>query len=343
MLYPVLETNDSNLDYYYDFSQSFNEYQKVFDSLNINWHWQPVRQFEVQSTLLNIKNSCINPLVLNLCDGDETNGTPGISVIHNLVQLKIPYTGADAKFYEITTSKIPMKQRFDQTGVSTPAWFIPNDSMSSIDFTFPLILKPAISGGSIGVSIKNVVHSKLDLQLRLTELSNGYRGWELDSGGIIAESFIVGREFTSFIVGSHSNPDACRIYEPIERVFHNSLPDHEKFLSFDRLWEIYEEEEPMPNDENFYEYQSIEKSLSNQIKELSLKAYLAVHGVGYGRLDIRMDEKNQLHVLEVNAQCGISEDENFTSIGAILRVSNVSFSQLVQDILTETLHRNFIL
>jgi D-alanine-D-alanine ligase len=29
----------------------------------------------------------------------------------------------------------------------------------------------------------------------------------------------------------------------------------------------------------------------------------------------------QLYVLEVNAQCGLSEDEDYTSIGAILRMS----------------------
>jgi len=44
-------------------------------------------------------------------------------------------------------------------------------------------------------------------------------------------------------------------------------------------------------------------------------------------------------VLEVNAQCGISEDEDFTSIGAILRVSGISFTELIASILTETIQR----
>ena len=53
-----------------------------------------------------------------------------------------------------------------------------------------------------------------------------------------------------------------------------------------------------------------------------------------------MDRHTQkMYVLEVNAQCGISEDENFTSIGAILRVSNISFTDLIVSILEETIYR----
>ena len=46
---------------------------------------------------------------------------------------------------------------------------------------------------------------------------------------------------------------------------------------------------------------------------------------------------DKLYVLEVNAQCGISEDEDYTSIGAILRFSKGSFSQVVRAILDDAL------
>jgi len=126
--------------------------------------------------------------------------------------------------------------------------------------------------------------------------------------------------------------------------FHPSLPEKEKFLSFDRLWEIYEEETPMPEDGNFYEYQSPDASLIEEIKQLSWDAYCAVKGRGYTRIDIRMDkETKKLYVLEVNAQCGISEDEDFTSIGAILRFSNKTFSQLVTEIINDAVARTPVL
>jgi len=41
----------------------------------------------------------------------------------------------------------------------------------------------------------------------------------------------------------------------------------------------------------------------------------------------------------VNAQCGISEDEDYTSIGAILRLSGNTFSQMVSSIIDNALAR----
>ena len=47
-------------------------------------------------------------------------------------------------------------------------------------------------------------------------------------------------------------------------------------------------------------------------------------------------------MLEVNAQCGLSEDENYTSIGAILRVSGKSFTEITIEILKDALRRSII-
>ena len=65
---------------------------------------------------------------------------------------------------------------------------------------------------------------------------------------------------------------------------------------------------------------------------------MSVGGTGYGRVDIRMDAKTgQLYVLEVNAQCGLSEDENHTSIGAMLRLGKSPYSRLVRQVIDEAL------
>jgi len=126
----------------------------------------------------------------------------------------------------------------------------------------------------------------------------------------------------------------------VERIFHESLPEEEKFLSFDRLWEIYEDERPMPGNENFYNYQPPPASLIPALEKISLDAYLAVGGMGYGRLDIRMDKNTgKLYMLEVNAQCGLSEDEDYTSIGAILRYADKTFSNLVRRIINDAFTR----
>ena len=349
VLSPSLQSEDDNIDYYYDFSQSIAEYSKVFAELNVNWLWQPVNMLTYREVIDTIEaekeNGKVIPVVLNLCDGDEVNGTPGVSVVKLLEEKDIIYTGADEYFYNITTSKIPMKTEFDKAAVPNAAWETIRDKKVDTDSIFetlgtPIIIKPAVSGGSMGVGIKNVVEHKEELVALLEKMFTGYRGWNLTTDGIIAEKFISGPEYTTLISGSYNDPKNAVIYMPVERVFHASLPDKEKFLSFDRLWEIYEDETAMPGEENFYEYQLPAADLIEPIKKISWDAYCATKGKGYTRVDIRMDAvTKQLYVLEVNAQCGISEDENYTSIGAILRFSGKRFSQLVIEILNDAFVR----
>jgi D-alanine-D-alanine ligase len=202
----------------------------------------------------------------------------------------------------------------------------------------PLIVKPAVSAGSMGITIKSVVHTAKALTSEVRQLYDGYHGWNLTDGGVFAESFICGREFTTFIVGSYDAPSRRRVYPPVERVFHEALPPTEQFLSFDRLWEIYEREAPVGEEESLWQYAAAPKSLAKRISKLSWDAYVAVGGKGYGRVDLRYDDiADKLYVLEVNAQCGISEDEDYTSIGAILRFSRGSFSDVVRAILDDAL------
>ena len=110
----------------------------------------------------------------------------------------------------------------------------------------------------------------------------------------------------------------------------------ERFLSFDRLWEFYESEAPVGSGEELWQYAPAPTELAARIHEVSWAAYEAVGGTGYGRVDLRMDARTgDLFVLEVNAQCGLSEDENVTSIGAVIRFAGTSYAAVVNAILLE--------
>jgi D-alanine-D-alanine ligase len=348
VLAPHLQTNDANIDYYYDFTQSIDEYTKVFEELQLNWKWQPVTQENFRTVIDDIAatTSYQTPVVLNLCDGDEVNGTPGVSVIHYLKEKQLIYTGADAPFYDNTTSKIIMKEMFDKAGIAHAKWVPIHHAKQKLNgicnyVGTPMIVKPAVSGGSMGLGVKNVVHNDDELKALVKELFDGYRGWDFSFGGLVAEEFINGPEYTVFLSGSYQSPRSRRVYPPVERIFHKDLPDTEKFLSFDRLWETYEQEKPIGEFEDFYQYNLPPISLQKKIMDLSWKAYCAVGGTGYGRIDIRMDKATgKLYVLEVNAQCGLSEDENYTSIGAIVRLSNQSYSGLILHILQDAMQRH---
>ena len=347
VLAPFLETNDPELQYYYDFTQSHGEYTKVFIEIGCEWHWVNVTIRTIEEVLDKIESQTKKPnVIINLCDGDELNGVPGLSVIQSLNRRKLIYTGSDEPFYTITTSKIPMKEAFDRHKVPTAPWKVVDGSTANASQLFKeigevMIVKPAISAGSMGLGIKNVVDNEEAYKSIVYEMQNGYHGWKLDTGGLFVEEFIKGREFTTLVVGSSTNPSKLHCYTPVERVFHQSLPEKEKFLSYDRLWNMYKEEQAMPNEENLYEYVQPEAQLLPMLQQISIDAFKSVGGMGYGRLDIRMNAKTgRLYVLEVNAQCGLSEDEDYTSIGAILRFAKKSFTYLIIEIIEDALMRH---
>lgn len=345
VLAPQVQPANDTIDYYYDFSQSIGEFTKAFASLHLEWEWLPVTTANFRAKLdERIQEQNGKPLlVFNLCDGDEINGAPGISVIAYLNANNIMYTGADRTFYAITTSKITMKEAFDKASIPHAPWFAIAQPGFSLNGEFhhlpkPVIVKPAVSAGSMGVGIRNVVHTEEELKALVKELYKGHHGWQLSAGGFVVESFVKGREFTSFVTGSSNH---VFVYPPVERVFHESLPELERFLSFDRLWEFYEEEGPVGEFEDFYNYSPVEEELGNEIVVLSKQAYKAVGGVGYARIDLRREETSgKLYVLEVNAQCGLSEDENYTSIGAILRYAGEPYANLLLRIMNDAVQRS---
>lgn len=350
VLAPRLETSDPNLQYYYDFDANINEFEKAFDELGLLWKWQYVTVNDFREVIDHIADSANGhiPLVFNLCDGDEVNGTPGISVLKYLEQKQLIYTGAREFYYDVTTSKITMKQAFEKAGVATSPWLAVNHPGQELNgfcerIGSPLIVKPAVSGGSMGLGVKNVVNNDEELKNVVQELYRGYHGWDFTFGGLVVEKFLAGPEFTTFVVGNHDQPDDAIIYQPVERVFNKKLPQQEQFLSFDRLWETYEDERPVGENgegdyEDFYNYFLPPAHLQDDICRLSWDAFCAVKGTGYSRVDIRMEASTgKLFVLEVNAQCGLSEDEDYTSIGAMIRLGQHRFSEMIRAILENAL------
>ncbi|MCC6754035.1 MAG: hypothetical protein IT266_08645 [Saprospiraceae bacterium] len=347
VLYPEIKTEDPELLYYYDFSQSYQEYQEVFAELEIPWKWQGVSMENHREVISGLAEQSLpgKAIVLNLCDGDEANGVPGPSVIAALEEQGLCYTGADETFYRNTTSKIPMKNLFERHGVPTAPWREVNPDGSNADSIFadlhpPLIVKPAVSAGSLGIGIQSVVHSAEELRTYLLSGNRYYKDWDLFRDGVFVEEFIDGPEYTCLILGSHRIPETCTVYTPVERRFESSLPNEEKFLSFDRLWEFYTKELPLEGDKFLWNYCSVDQATSEELESLSRSAYSAVGGEGYARIDFRRNASSgQCYVLEVNAQCGLSDDENYTSIGAILRFGGQRYSELILEILRQALRK----
>ncbi|WP_199321424.1 ATP-grasp domain-containing protein [Microcoleus sp. FACHB-831] len=333
---------------YHDKPSERQELADVFAELGIKWKWQPLTLENMQAVVEEVAaaaDKCI-PVVLNYCDGfDEIDGYPGIAIAKLLEAKNIIFTGADASFLHLSDNKILMKRAFVKAGVSTAPYEVISYAAAfggvCDRLGTPLIVKPAISYASYGISLQSVVNSDEQVNLQLQRLVQGQHGKYFPPESIFVEKFITGSEFTVLIVGSVHQPATIKIYPPVERIFHSSLAVSERFLTFDRYWAKYQEETSLSPEEPFYRYQLADPILHDKLCELSMRAYCAVGGNGYGRVDVRMDKNSQeLFVLEVNANCGISSDDQ-TSVGNILRFSGTPFAQLMSEMIGGAFDRHY--
>jgi D-alanine-D-alanine ligase len=331
----------------YDLPAFRDELHGWFATLGYAWQWVPVTLNNLRSTIDGLEpsrqaNRC---LVMNLCDGNEVDGSPGVSVVRALEDAAIPFTGSSSFFYDITTYKVALKTKLREHGVST-APFVPLRDLPAdvarleAEVGYPAFVKPEVSAGSGGIGLKSRVHDAGDVMARVTALLAGEDGEFYRKSGIFAERFVDGPEFTVFVIADRSAPRGARAYPPVQRLFHSALPAHERFLSYDRYWSEYKEEPRLPEGEPFYRYGMAPARLRDRLAELAERAFVALHGQGYGRVDIRLEERTDtLYVLEVNANCGLSGDQE-TSVGEMLCLSGLPVLGLVSEILRDAYDRH---
>ena len=322
------------------------EVHSWFEALQLPWRWVPVTLACLAQTLATVcaPGRTAPALVCNLCDGDEVHGYPGASVVRALEQASIPFTGAASTFYALSTSKIAMKERLRQCKIATPPFVClgnrPDDmARLTTHVGYPAMIKPAVSAASTGISLRSCVHDAASARAQFARLAQGENGACFLASGIFAERFVDGPEFTVLVVADQRCTRGVRAYPAVERVFHSALPPHERFLSYDRYWAYYQEEARLPDTEPFYRYALAAPQLQEPLGDLAVRAFLALSGTGYARVDIRMEAcTGVLYVLEVNANCGLSGDEE-TSVGQILRLTGVPMHQLLASILEAALVR----
>ncbi|KOR36613.1 hypothetical protein AM228_11685 [Planktothricoides sp. SR001] len=328
----------------------------VFSELGLAWKRQKVSLEKLEQIVDQIACSTKDyiPVVLNFCDGlDELDDCPGLSLIKLLETKGIIIIGADSEFYSFNFNKILIKQALIQAGVATPPYEIIDD-LDRVQgvcarLGTPLIVKPAVlSGGSYGLSVNSVVHSDDQIKTQVKHLlQQNAQGMIFPPDSIFVESFINGREFSVFLIGSYQQSEQIKIYPPLETIFNPILPETEQFLSHDRYYGKDEGDLSFSPETPFFRYQLVGADLYEKICDMSKRAYCAVNGNGYGRVDIRMDKVSQeLFVLEVNANCAISSQPYVslshpleTKVGTILHLAGIPFYQVISEIIAEVLNR----
>ncbi|KAJ3262110.1 hypothetical protein HK103_003953 [Boothiomyces macroporosus] len=303
----------------------------------------PITLINYRDVLEKKIQSSTNVVVINLCDGVESDGYPGIGVVNFLEERNVAFTGADAIFYENTTSKPVLKKLLEQENVPTAKFIEIRRGAESIDLDlaisqlgFPFIVKPAISYGSLGITDESVVESK-DAALKQVQLLQKV-------SEAFVEVFLPGREYTVLVTGDAHQ--GVKVYPAMERNFSDSLKGNQRILSFERSWEGFDLGSiPAADASHIYWHELAPSDIQEKLKEISKLAYLSCGGSGYGRVDIRTKSRDHCEpvVLEVNANCGLSFIPHSSSLADILFNSQTDPKEFCKDLINFAIRRQAIL
>lgn len=289
----------------------------MFDEIDYDAVLHLVRMSDYKEVINQIPHG---EIVFNLCDGADVDGVPGPGVTRYLEEKGIPYFGCDYVFMEATTSKYTMKEKFIEDGVST-AKFVLVTSEKPLKredlkcMQFPLFVKAADSYGSIGLSKDSVCHNFEQCEAQVKKMQEIF-------DNVLVEEFIHGSEFSLLVIGDSRFSDSqIEVFPPAQRVFDESIPPQERFLSYKLVWE---------EGGVAYKYEPVDRD-ADILMDLARRAYDSVGGNGFGRIDIRRrDATDEYFVLEVNATCGVGYD---ASSAQILKLGGKGACYLLERIL----------
>lgn len=261
-------------------------------------------------------------IYINLCEGYLEWKVPSIDVITSLDLLALPYTGPSANLYDPT--KAIMKYLAFCESVKTPAHIVieSKEEMDTLpgNLKFPLFVKPAKAGDSLGIDEQSKVNNMEDLNKKVLMILDEF-------GSALVEEYIEGREFTVLVCGNEDGK-TCTSFKPVEYIF----PEGFKFKTY-----ALKTSELHPNANIGVE----DKELANQLKLIAEQVFLSFNGVGYARMDFRMNNKNEIFFLEINFTCSVFYADGYEgSADYILKYDGVGKRGFLERIIVEGMARH---
>jgi len=197
-----------------------------------------------------------------------------------LERLGIPYTGSGVEASRLALDKVASKRVFARNGIPVPRSLAFTQTAPCLSraprLGWPLVVKPRHEGSSIGLS---VVRNAGGLERAVR------KAFRYD-GTIIVEEFIDGREVTVGILGDEALP-------VIEIVTAGDIYDtHAKYRDTRTRYLV-----PAP----------LSARLRARAQRLGLSAHRALGCRDVSRVDMRIDRRGTIFVLEVNSIPGMTE------------------------------------
>lgn len=215
--------------------------------------------------------------VFNILHGQHGGGEDGV-LQGALESLHVPFTGSGVLGSALSMDKTRSKRVWQSLGLPTPKFVaLPRGAdvhAAAKQIGFPLIVKPACEGSSVGVT--RVFEEKdLDAAVALAEKY---------PGDLLMETLIEGDELTVAILGRQVLPS-------IHIVPKGAFYDYNaKYIAEDTR----------------YICPGLEGEAEAALRALSLEAFDALGCYGWGRVDVMRDNQGRNWLLEVNTAPGMT-------------------------------------
>ena len=221
-----------------------------------------------------------------------------------LEALGIPYTGCGVAASAIGMDKFRSRLIWQGVGLPCVPFIVLHDDSDFADVEaklgLPLFVKPAAEGSSVGV-----------MKIRQTgELAKAYQELKQYHGEILAERAIEGGEYTCAILGEEVLP-SIRI-----------LP----------ATDFYDYEAKYHRDDTVYLCPAdLTHPDEQHMRDLTARAFKALGGRGWGRVDFLRDADGTIYILEVNTVPGMT---GHSLVPKAAREIGLSFEDLCVEILS---------
>ena len=268
-------------------------------------------------------------IFVNLCEGYLEWEIPSIDVIYALEQLNLPFTGPSSLLYD--PPKELMKYVAYTEGVSAPAYALIEREVETEQacqhLRFPLFVKPAKAGDSLGVDEHSLVQNMDELKQKIGDIIEEY-------GPVLVEEYINGKEFTVMIAANarderfvDSPERTCTVFKPVEYIF----PEGNRFKTYAlKTSELHPNANIPCND----------PELEERLKEATRRIFNGFGGVGYARLDFRVNEKKEIFFLEINFTCSVFYKDGYEgSADYILKYDGFGQAHFLKLIIEEGMAR----
>jgi len=300
--------------------------EEIFEALEKLGHEPSYYVLDGRPQTLHGLGKCGFDLVFNLTESYQGDDTKEMNVAAYMELLGLPYTGAGPHAYFLAQDKATAKKMFAFHGIRTP--FFATAYRGNIDHAhdvkFPLIVKPQLEDGSIGIDAAAVVTGVKELMERMEYVQN-----EFDSPALI-EEYIEGREIYSAILGSHEQTEVL----PLVELDLSKLPDGTpKIASRDVKFETNSKAYRLTKSKIA---DDLDETAAEKLSATALAAYRAVKLRDYGRIDMRLTSEGEVYVIEANPNPWLSSKQEFVMAA---KRSGRSYTQLIGEIVQMALER----